>query len=246
MRVAATLDRQALAQQRAQHHQGEQAADPEDDGDQVDRQGVDGRVVVAEPAAWPASASGRTASTLNAASATIAPRWRATDAPIATTSARPRLIAATRRTSIDRTNDWNCVANAGVGQRGRGDVGEGQDRRPARAATTQTTADAEAQRVAVTRRLVAVVSGMIVRGEHEQAHGQGRRDVVDGAHDRQAPAHEHAGVGEARDGRGHGPGEQDGGHHDGHGRQRHQPHRRPGDLGPVGLGGVRRWPWVPA
>ena len=116
---------------------------------------------LAEPAAWPASASGRTASTLNAASATIAPRWRATDAPIATTSARPRLIAATRSTSIDRTNDWNCAANVGSPS-GVEEMSAKDRTNPARAATTHTTADAEAQRVAVTRRLVAVVSGMIV------------------------------------------------------------------------------------
>ena len=62
----------------------------------------------AEPAAWPANASGRMASRLSAASQPMAFRLRAIAAPVATTKASNRLvtIARPRSKSCTKLDSW--------------------------------------------------------------------------------------------------------------------------------------------
>ena len=197
---------------------------------------------LAEPAAWPASASGSTASTLSAASATIVARRRATDAPTATTSARPMLIAATRRTSIERTNCWNWAPKEGSSS--LVPEASAKDRTsPTSPATTHTTAAPEAQRVAVTRRFVAVVSGMIVAASTSRptviAAATSWTARTTGSPQRTSvPGSGSPGTGAAMT-----PVSSPAGHHHGDRREHQERQRRPRDRCRFG---ASRWPWVPA
>ena len=132
-----------------------------------------------------------------------------------------------------RTNCWNWGPKAGSSS--LVPEASAKDRTsPTSPATTHTTAAPEAQRVAVTRRFVAVVSGMIVAASTSRptviAAATSWTARTTGSPQRTSVP----GVGQPGHRRGHGAGEQPGRDHHGDRREHQQRHRRPRDRCRVG------------
>src|ERR1035437_6629301 len=98
---------------------------------------------------------------LSAARASIPERRRTTAAPMVTTNAIAKLIAATRKKSSWKTKVWNWAPNVGS-LTVVPEMLANEKTSPTNPATTQTTPQAHAYRAAVIRREVLRASGMIV------------------------------------------------------------------------------------